>query len=170
MAFAPSYREHAPALPRIIGPSDAPHRDSMSSSSSMSRSFAMSIPGRDSMPITAPPPLPPPPFPLGNPAHQHPQQHPHHPHQLHHSDMPRSRRPFESTASSGSNYGSLMSSFDERPNYKRRDHDHADEGYASMSATDRYDLHDLQLRPAQTTIGQPHHWGPSLVTNTDSLF
>jgi hypothetical protein len=71
--------------------------------------------------------------------------------------MPKSPRAFGSLASSSSNYGSLMSSFDDRPNYKRRDHDHdhADEGYASMS-TDRY----FPRRSIGTAIGPLLFWGP----------
>jgi hypothetical protein len=113
---------------------------------SMGRRYAMSIAGSEKQLNDVPPALPPPPFPLGNPAHQHP----HHP-----SDMLKSRRVFGSLASSSRNYGSLKSSFDDRPNYTRRDHDHVDEGYASMS-TDRYFPH----RSIGTAIGPLLLWGP----------
>ncbi|KAI9155525.1 hypothetical protein HJFPF1_08109 [Paramyrothecium foliicola] len=136
MAFAPSYREHAhaPALPRIIAPPADHFRGPPDMS--MSRSLAMSIPGSETR-LDVPPALPPPQFPLGNPTHHHNHHHPHH----QHNEMPKSRRAFGSVASPcstyGSNYGSLMSSYDDRPNYKRRDHEYpVDDGYSSMS-TDR---------------------------------
>ncbi|KFA74351.1 hypothetical protein S40288_06666 [Stachybotrys chartarum IBT 40288] len=136
MAYT-SYHE-AQALPRIIasGPDHyRGHHHQHPRDLPMSSSPAMIIPGSESH-TEVPPPLPPPQFPFGHAPHPthsaHPQPHFHSP-RHHPRDMHREPRFGYTPSSAASNYGSLA---DEPSSYRRREFDHQDEGYASVS-TDR---------------------------------
>ncbi|TDZ40439.1 hypothetical protein C8035_v004084 [Colletotrichum spinosum] len=122
MEAPPRYREPA-GLPSIHIDNPIPRPSDRSDPFSMfSSSIAVSIPGSDSR-VNAPPPLPPPRFPLDNP-----QMHPHEPRQYH-------RDPSSYSPRDQSGYESL-NSFDDRPNYTRAGFRYErDEGYASMGST-----------------------------------
>ncbi|KAL0934548.1 C2H2 finger domain-containing protein [Colletotrichum truncatum] len=120
---APSrYREPA-GLPSILIDSSNPRSSDRSDPFSLySSSVAVSIPGSTDR-VNAPPPLPPPRMPFEQDSHMHPQE-PRHYHREPSSYSPREHSGYES-----------LSSFDDRPNYKRAGYRHErDEGYASMGS------------------------------------
>ncbi|KAJ0346266.1 hypothetical protein COL154_008422 [Colletotrichum chrysophilum] len=118
---APSrYREPA-GLPSILIDSNPRSSDRSDPFSMYSSSVAVSIPGSDRG-INAPPPLPPPRMPFESP--MHPQQEPRQYHRDPSSYSPREHGGYDS-----------LSSFDDRPHYKRAGYRHErDEGYASMGS------------------------------------
>ncbi|KAI8297825.1 hypothetical protein K4K61_012409 [Colletotrichum sp. SAR11_59] len=118
---APSrYREPA-GLPSILIDSNPRSSDRSDPFSMYSSSVAVSIPGSDRG-VNAPPPLPPPRMPFESP--MHPQQEPRQYHRDPSSYSPREHGGYDS-----------LSSFDDRPHYKRAGYRHErDEGYASMGS------------------------------------
>lgn len=93
----------------------------------------MRVPGASDATNEAPPPLPPPRYPLGqDPSHQI-------------EDM-KERRSYGHGQSLSSGYGSMSSShFEERPNYLSRDRlGERDEGYSSFSSTEKYVVYMLK--------------------------
>ncbi|KAF6821820.1 C2H2 finger domain-containing protein [Colletotrichum plurivorum] len=143
---APSrYREPA-ALPSILIDSSNPRGSDRSDPYNMyGSSVALSIPGSSDR-IDAPPPLPPPRFPLEEPGRMHP----HEPRQYH-------RDPSSYSPSEHHGFGSL-SSFDDRQNYKRAGFRHErDEGYASMGSASSSGRSECSLPGLSAGFGLHHN-------------
>ncbi|GKT66196.1 hypothetical protein ColTof3_13535 [Colletotrichum tofieldiae] len=143
---APSrYREPA-GLPSILIDSSNPRTSDRADPFSMySSSVAVSIPGSDRINNAAPPPLPPPRFPL-----EQPHMHPHEPRQYHRD--PSSYSPREHS------YHDSIGSLDDRPNYKRAGYRHErDEGYASMGSASASTRSECSLPSISAGFGLHHN-------------
>ncbi|KAK2060552.1 hypothetical protein LY76DRAFT_410594 [Colletotrichum caudatum] len=139
------YREPA-GLPSILIDSSNPRSSDRTGPFNMySSSVAVSIPGSDRITNAAPPPLPPPQFPLEQP-HMHPQE-PRHYHRDPSSYSPREH-----------SYHDSIGSYDDRPNYKRAGYRHErDEGYASMGSASASTRSECSLPSISAGFGLHHN-------------
>ncbi|KAK1997202.1 hypothetical protein LX36DRAFT_84438 [Colletotrichum falcatum] len=139
------YREPA-GLPSILIDSSNPRSSDRTDPFSMySSSVAVSIPGSDRISNAAPPPLPPPRFPLEQ-AHMHPHE-PRHYHRDPSSYSPREH-----------SYHDSIGSLDDRPNYKRAGYRYErDEGYASMGSASASTRSECSLPSISAGFGLHHN-------------
>ncbi|OLN86580.1 hypothetical protein CCHL11_10348 [Colletotrichum chlorophyti] len=142
---APSRLREPAGLPSILIDSSHPRGSDRSDSFGMySSSPALSIPGTGNR-IDAPPPLPPPRFPLeaGHMNHHEPR----HYHRDPSSYSPRDQGHYES-----------LGSLDDRPNYQRAGYRHErDEGYASMGSASASSRSECSLPSLSAGFGLHHN-------------
>ncbi|KDN64435.1 hypothetical protein CSUB01_11740 [Colletotrichum sublineola] len=139
------YREPAGLLSNFQNSCNPTSSDRTDPFGTYSSSAAVSISGSQRISNVAPPPLPPPRFPL-----EQPHMHPHEPRQYHRD--PSSYSPREHS------YQDSIGSLDDRPNYKRAGYRHErDEGYASMGSASASTRSECSLPSISAGFGLHHN-------------